>query len=158
MKSPAFAAAALSLLLASSADALCVYHGKLYAKTTLRQEFHDARWVVLAEVLSAKDNFDENEAWTVYRLRTRRIFKGRPQASLSFFTNRDSGGFYLDRGMTHDIGGTYLLFLNPTDRTDARPHGLRGVVSANYSCGQSKPWPAVTRREALSLERLAAAG
>jgi hypothetical protein len=34
----------------SSARALCTYKGQMYAKTTLAEEFADAKWVVRAKV------------------------------------------------------------------------------------------------------------
>jgi len=38
----------------SPADALCIHNGELYAKTTLEQEYREARWGVRARVLSAR--------------------------------------------------------------------------------------------------------
>jgi hypothetical protein len=99
-----------ALLLGSSAQALCVYHGKLYAKTTIHQEFADSRWVVRAKVVAAETHWSEDEAsWTIYNLRVLTSFKGRPPAHVNLFTYRDSGGFYLDKGMANDLGGEYLL-------------------------------------------------
>jgi hypothetical protein len=139
-------------ILSSPAHALCSYRGEPDVRTTLRQEFQDARWVVRARVLSASDHWsDEGDSWTVYRLKVRRTFKGSPAKRLTFFTFRDSSGFYLDRGSKRDIGGEYLLFLNPAGRS--RPAGLKAadLVDVNYTCGQSQPWSDVTPDERRSL-------
>jgi hypothetical protein len=34
------------LVSGSAANAVCIHNGKLYAKTTLAQEFAESRWVV----------------------------------------------------------------------------------------------------------------
>ena len=143
--------------LGSSAHALCIYKGELYAETSVSQEFEDSRWVVKAKVLSAVDHFIEGEEpWTEYQLEVQDAFKGDPPRRLRFFTFRNSGGFYLDRGREHDLGGEYLLFLNPTASLPAIPAAASGTVSVNYSCGVSGPWSSVTsgaRTELLRLRR-----
>ena len=143
--------------LGSSAHALCIYKGELNAQTTVGREFEDSRWVVKAKVLSATAHFIEGEEpWTEYQLEVRHAYKGDPPRRLRFFTFRNSGGFYLDRGQEHDVGGEYLLFLNPTPRFPHHPAAARGTVSVNYSCGVSGPWSGVSAalgRELLRLGR-----
>lgn len=139
----------------SSAHALCIYKGELYAKTSVSQEFGDSRWVVKAKVLSATDHVIEGEEpWTEYQLEVQNAFKGTPPRRLRFFTFRNSGGFYLDRGREHDLGGEYLLFLNPTTGSPAIPAAASGTVSVNYSCGVSGLWSSVTSGARADLLRL----
>ncbi len=141
--------------LGSSAHALCNYKGELYAGTSVSQEFEDSRWVVKAKVLSATDHFIEGEEpWTEYQLEVQDAFKGAPPRRLRFFTFRNTGGFYLDRGQEHDIGCEYLLFLNPTANSPAVPEAASGTVSVNYSCGVSGLWSSVTPRARTELVRL----
>lgn len=150
-----FTGAVVGLVIAlagTRADAFCFYNGKLYAKTTVRQEFRDAKWVVRAKVLRAHD--DPDRPFTTYALSVVKSYKGSPPKPLTFFTMRDSGGFYLDTDAGHDIGGEYLLFLQPNVRHKGDPHGIVGTVSANYNCGQSKPWREVARSELRELRRL----
>lgn len=153
-------ALALTLALAaapSTAHALCIYKGELYARPTLAEEFHDARWVVRARVLSASDHVVEGEEpWTEYRLEVREAYKGTPPERLRFFTHRNSGGFYLDNDAGPDIGGDYLLFLNPTPSAPDIPAAARGSVSINYSCGVSRPWAEIPEGARAELVRLAA--
>lgn len=143
--------------LASPAAALCVYKGELYATTTVAQEFADARWVVRARVLSAQSDLSGEVApWTVYRLEVVQAFKGAPARELTMFTWRDSGGFYMDRGAAGpDIGGEYLLFLNPLQADPDQPQAARGATAANYSCGRSGLWREVSRAEQMRLWSLA---
>jgi len=54
----------------------------------------------------------------------------------------------------HDIGGEYLLFLNPIAAYRGEPAAARGSVFVNYNCGQSTEWPKVTSRQKALLERL----
>lgn len=141
--------------LGSSAHALCIYKGELYARTSIGQEFEDSRWVVKAKVRSATDHFIEGEEpWTEYQLEVQYAYKGNPPQQLRFFTFRNSGGFYLDRDREHDVGGEYLLFLNPTSDSPAIPAAARGTVSVNYSCGLSGPWNSVTTGSRAELARL----
>lgn len=141
--------------LGSSAHALCEYNGELDAWTTVRQEFQDSRWVVRARVLTATEHFIEGEEpWTEYQLEVQHAYKGSPPGRLRFFTLRNSGGFYLDRGREHDLGGEYLLFLNPTIRSPEIPAAASGTVSVNYSCGVSGPWNSVTTASRADLVRL----
>jgi hypothetical protein len=53
--------------------------------------------------------------------------------------------------MLHDIGGEYLLFLNPKVRWAYEPAVVTGAVFVNYSCGVSKPWGEVTEADKRSL-------
>ena len=147
----------------SAALAICDYNGVLNAKTNLRQEYADSRWVVRARVLSARDgvsrpNSDHETSWTTYTLHVVRSYKGTPPNTLKFFTERNSGGFYMDRPWVnlpagHDIGGEYLLFLiqNPLATAYA---AAKNSVFVNYTCGQSKPWREVSKSSRQLLERL----
>ena len=133
----------------------CMYHDQLYAKTTLSQEFADARWVVRAKVTAADDHWsDDDESWTIYHLAVLTAFKGTPPSGLRLFTYRDSGGFYLDKGMSNDLGGEYLLFINPINSKQKVPTAARGATWVNYACGQSKPWADVSSRELIALRSL----
>lgn len=159
------AALLLATAPASPAVALCIYKGVDNATTTLSQEFRDSRWVVRARVLSAFDGVveasspDAGMRFTVYRLAVVRAYKGRPAPRLTFFTQRNSGGFYMDRPWHrlpggHDVGGEYLLFLNPDQPYSGRPAAARNSVFVNYSCGQSRLWrdvPRSARRELAAL-------
>lgn len=155
---PWLIAALLSLAPLTSAKALCVYRGDLYARTTSDQEFADARWVVKARVLSAINGggTGDVEPWTLYRLEILTTFKGALPERFTLFTERNSGGFYLDRaGGRPDVGADYLLFLNPLDRSAGAPEAARGAVKVNYSCGRSRPWAEVGAAEIQLLETLA---
>jgi len=83
------------------------------------------------------------------------LFKGKPPARIDMFTYRDSGGFYLDKGTAHDVGGEYLLFLEPVSHEESVPAAARNAMEVNYSCGQSKTWAAATRTEEQQLLDLA---
>jgi hypothetical protein len=158
----AFTVATLVSALFSPARALCIYDGIDNAKTTLDREFVDSRWVVRARVLAAKDHWSDTEdSWTIYRIRVERSYKGEPPRELRFFTYRDSGGFYMDRAWKalpegHDVGGEYLLFLNPSPRRRGNPAAMTGTVFVNYSCGVSKAWREVSAAERNALTRLEA--
>lgn len=127
----------------------------------MQQEFRDSRWVVRARVTSADDHWsDEEESWTLYRLTVVQSFKGKLPRHFTFFTERNSGGFYMDRPWValpkgHDIGGEYLLFLNPLPHYRGRPAVSAGATFVNYSCGQSRPWSEVSGSSRRLLERLA---
>jgi hypothetical protein len=149
------------LLGPTQAGALCLYRGEFSAKTTIPEEFADSKWVVKAKVLSARDGKSrEGDRWTVYRIEVLHAYKGRPDRRPRFFTDRNSGGFYMDRpniGLPagHDIGGQYLLFLNPTNASPADPVVARGSVVVNYPCGQSDSWtkiPEASRDQVGALE------
>ena len=99
MKIAGTVVAAITILSAPpTACALCSYRGQDNAKTTVSQEFGDAKWVVKAKVLSASDHWsDADDSWTLYDLEVTHAFKGKPAKRLHFFTFRDSGGLYMDR-------------------------------------------------------------
>lgn len=147
--------AALTIVAASPADALCIYRGVDNAKTTLEQEFHDSRWVVRAHVTSADYHWsDEDESWTLYRLKVVKSFKGKLRKRFTFFTERNSGGFYMDgKDATPDMDGDYLLFLTRFPRS-SDPPAAHGALWVNYNCGQSKPWAQVSKDEVKRLLRL----
>ena len=147
--------AALLAASASAAQAVCIYHGQLYVRTTLDQEFRDARWVVRARVVSGLSFWsDESESWTRYRLEVVHSYKGTIPRRFDFFTERNSGGFYLDaEGSTPDIGGEYLLFLVSLPHR-AGPPEARRALWVNYNCGQSRSWREVTSAQRRRLQLL----
>lgn len=151
-----FASVAFVALLTSTtpAHALCVYDDKMYAKTTLAQEFRDSKWVVKAKVEAADYHWaNYGPSWTIYSIRVLTRFKGPAVRNLRLFTFRDSGGFYLDKGTDPDLDSDYLLFLDPPMQT--LPRRVKNVVQVNYACGQSKPWSEVTASDQRELTRLA---
>lgn len=145
-----------AVLAAGPAHALCLYHGIDNPRTTIAQEFHDARWVVRARVQSGDYHWlNEGDSWTLYRLTTIRSFKGRAPARFALFTYRDSGGFFMDaKGATPDFDQDYLLFLNPAGHRRGIPPAARGALWVNYACGQSKPWSALSRADARRLQAM----
>ncbi|MBD3730883.1 MAG: hypothetical protein IE933_14380 [Sphingomonadales bacterium] len=146
---------AIAILVATPADALCIYHGVDNAKTTLEQEFRDSRWVVRAHVVSADYHWsDEDESWTLYHLKVVQTFKGKLPGRFAFFTERNSGGFYMDGdNAAPDLDGDYLLFLTSLPR-NTDPPAARGALWVNYNCGQSKPWAQVSKDELRRLNQL----
>jgi hypothetical protein len=149
----------------SGANALCIYSGKhftkakdsdgslrgLYATTTLTDEFQDSTLVVKGTVLSSR-NIGLDANGTIYRIRIEQIFKGRAPAVITDYTDRDSGGFYLEEG---GEGPEYLLFLNPISRT-RKPSP--GAYEINYSCGQSRPWANAFLKDREKLTGLSETG
>ena len=135
--------------LAAPAHALCVYKNILYYETTLQEEFADAPFVVKAKVLSTHDDnkiLTKDGDWgTYYRLEIEQVFKGNPSHILIDYTERNSGGFYLD------VGKEYLLFLGPAPKGENAPSG---TVMVNYSCGQSREWAKVSQKEQTKLADL----
>ena len=149
-----FSALAFALFI-PSANAVCIYHGKMYAKTTLAQEFADSQWVVRVKVVAADNHWsDEDDSWTIYHLQVMTAFKGKPPTRIEMFTYRDSGGFYLDKGMANDLGGEYLLFLDPVSHKESAPAAARDATEVNYSCGQSKAWNSLSASESHKLVTL----
>jgi len=149
------AAAAVAVLgPASEAFSLCIYNGELYAKTTLEQEFRDARFVIRGEVLSTEEIHDPNLG-VVYHVGVEQTFKGKPAADVVDYSERNSGGFYLDAGTE------FLLFLNPIDPSDAVidlghswARRAPDAMMVNYSCGQSRPWSEVPPDDRKLLKAL----
>jgi len=148
--------AVLAALPIVPAKALCSYHGELYARTTVEQEFRDSRWVGRARVVSGDYHWsDSGESWTLYRLEAIETFKGKLPKRFTFFTERNSGGFYMD-GKTDavpDLGAEYLLFLQPTPHPNVAPEA-KGALRVNYECGQSRRWSEVSSREDGLLRKL----
>jgi hypothetical protein len=138
------------------AYALCIYHGANNARTTIEQEFVDSRWVVRAHVVSADYHWsDEDESWTLYRLKVIQSFKGKLHQRFTLFTTRDSGGFYMDgKGGVPDLDGDYLLFLTPSPWRPTYLQVAKGALWINYNCGQSKAWLQVTQKEKTQLQSL----
>lgn len=152
---PWLIAAGLSLTPLSTAQAHCVYKDEPYARTTLAQEFENARQAVRVRVLSANSNRPDNgrdEPSTLYEVEVLDAFKGSPARRLAVFTFRNSGGFYMDRGPAPDIGGEYLLFLDPAPAW--MPTTVRGAAVVHYSCGQSRRWDEVEPAARATLQRL----
>jgi len=144
----------------SPASALCIYGGVDNAKTTVAQELRDSKWVVRARIVSADYHWsDEGESWTLYRLRVVETYKGRIQPRFAVFTERNSGGFYMDGdGGVPDLDRDYLLFLVPDPWPKNRPPAAKGALSINYSCGQSKPWSEVSSLEKRALAMVSGGG
>jgi len=143
---------ALASVAQAPAQALCFYAGQFNAHTTIAQEYKDSRWVVRAKVLAGDNHWEEGQSWTIYRVRVLDAFKGSQPSVVRVFTYRDSGGFYMDRGLVPDLGGEYLLFLVPA--TQRLPASARGFTEVNYSCGQSKAWGDATPTEKAELMSL----
>ena len=152
MPKPNLFAAVVMLTLHGPAAAFCSYKGELYAQTTLDQEYRDAPFVVRARVLAASDWQGVEERGTVYQLEVIHDFKGSLPHTFSLSTERNSGGFYLDRGTKPDIGGEYLLFLTEGASSTATP-GAK-ALAINYSCGQSRRWDEVSRQDRTRLAEL----
>ena len=147
---------AVALAGACPANALCIYRGVGNAKTTLEQEFRDSRWVVRAHVVSADYHWsDKDESWTLYRLKVVESFKGTLPNRFTFYTERNSGGFYMDGdGAVPDMDGDYLLFLTRLP-LPGNPPAARGALWVNYNCGQSKSWSQVSKADLKRLRSLA---
>jgi hypothetical protein len=141
---------AMLAVLPVPAGAVCFHDGKLYAKTTLAQEFRESRWVVRARVESAGGPSE----WTAYHLKLLRSYKGALPRHFTYFTTRDSGAFYLDRGAHPDLGGKYLLFLNLPDTGGENVQAARHATGVNYSCGQSRAWREVSPKVRDELRRM----
>jgi hypothetical protein len=138
---------------ALEAKALCIYKGQLYAKTTPEQEFRDSALVARARVISSRDTFEDDEPGVVYSIKIDHWFKGKTPTVIRDFSERDSGGFYLD------VGSEYLLFLNPiSDEQAAKNPTWKRVapdaMMVNYSCGQSRVWANVALKDRQNLEAL----
>ena len=139
----------------ANAHALCIYNGKLDAKTTITQEFRDSQLVIRGTILSSeeiaeKPSIPDSEPGVLYRIRVDQVFKGNAPKELSLYTERDSGGFYTD------IGKQYLLFLNPIEHNDWARKVAPGAMRVNYNCGRSRDWREVPDSDRQQLNALAA--
>lgn len=144
----AFLACLAAAVVATPAEALCVYNRQLYARTTIPQEFRDSKWVIRGRIERERRHYsDADESWFVYDVRPVKSFKGGPKSRFRLFTYLDSGGFQ------PDVGIDYLLFLDPPMQDQTR--GARGVVEINFSCGQSRPWREISAVDRRLLARLA---
>jgi hypothetical protein len=140
-------AVAVSLACVAPAHALCIHNGELYAKTTVSSELAESPLVVKATVIDKRSMQpwgEDGEVGSLYTLRVDQTFKGKHATTIRYFTERNSGGFYLDKGET------YLLFLTLDQRDVWRPH-IDGAYSVNYSCGQSGPWDEVAVGDRVRL-------
>lgn len=148
--------ASLLITVSVPASALCSYNRVDDAKTSIAREFHDSKWVVRAHVMSADYHWsDEDESWTLYRLKVVKSYKGKLRTRFTFFTERNSGGFYMDGASgTPDLDRDYLLFLVPGGRSKAGPPFAKDALRVNYNCGQSKVWEEVTAHQAAELVAL----
>ena len=148
--------ATLMLTWSMPSVALCIYHGVDNAKTSIAQEFRDSDWGVRAHVVSADYHWsDTGESWTLYQLRIVKAYKGKLSTRFALFTERNSGGFYMDNdGGTPDVDRDYLLFLTPRSFSTVGASATKGALRVNYSCGQSKVWSDVTADEAAELSQL----
>jgi hypothetical protein len=153
MKAICYALLAL-LGLVSEAHALCIYGGVLNAPTTLEREFGDSSLVVLATVQARQDLWASNgdALGILYRIKIDRSFKGSAPEIVQNYTDRDSGGFYLD------VGKQYLLFLNPIGQEDSASKAAPGALRVNYSCGQSRLWAEIPADERDRLTALSTRG
>ncbi|WP_168846485.1 hypothetical protein [Sphingomonas sp. S2M10] len=98
---------------------------------------------------------DEDESWALYRLKVVKSYKGNLTSQFTFFTERNSGGFYMDgNGGGPDLDRDYLLFLTPQPFERGQPASAKGALWVNYNCGQSKVWNEVTAGEAAELALL----
>ena len=147
-----------SLLFTGSvpASALCIYHGVDNAKTGVAREFRDSKYVVRAHVVSADYHWsDEDDPWTLYRLKVVKSYKGKMRTRFTFFTERNSGGFYMDgAGGAPDLDRDYLLFLVSEGWSKAGRPFAKDALWVNYNCGQSKVWNEVTAHDAAELAAL----
>ena len=145
--------AGLLLMWSIPASALCIYHGVDNAKTSIVREFRDAKWVVRAHVISADYHWsDEDASWTLYHLKVVKSYKGKLRTHFTFFTERNSGGFYIDgAGGAPDLDRDYLLFLVSDGWSKADRPFAKDALWVNYNCGQSKVWNEVSAHEAAEL-------
>jgi hypothetical protein len=149
-------------LCASSASALCVYEGnhfekstspdfdgRLYATTTLMDEFADSALVIKGTAISSQHVPPGGEffAATVYNIRVDQTFKGTVPKTLHYYTENDSGRFNLD------VGTPFLLFLKPMPADYEDRKIAPGAFLVNYNCGQSRPWSEIS---AIDRDQLAA--
>lgn len=159
---------AVTLATAMPAQALCMYHGKnfqksddkdsagrLNAKTTVAGEFKDAMTALRGRIVSSREipapkRKPDADAGVLYRLRVDKVFKGEAVREASYYTERNSGGLYLDQGKD------YFLFLNPPMHGDPALDAGFGALILNYACGQSKAWDTVSAAESKALDALAA--
>jgi hypothetical protein len=151
---------------APDAKALCIYGGKhftkstqtegqgrLYATTTLADEFTDSVLVIHGSVLSRQDiglDHQDTRGWgTVYRVGVDEVFKGHaPNKSILYYSDRDSGGFYLGEG---GESREYLLFLDPIRHGHWASKEAPGAYEVNYNCGQSRQWREVSPEDRKRL-------
>ena len=147
---------------AGQAQALCIYRGELYAKSTITGEFRESSMVIRGTVLENHRIFpiDEDdpdlEYLVIARVRVERTFKGQAPREILLMSEQNSGGFYVDEGRS------YLLFLH----RPARPGWTRGYRPdqtafvaryprprfINYSCGQSMLWSELSARKRRALD------
>ena len=116
------------------------------------EEYRDSSVLARGEALSSQDLSAPNpdgDTGVLYRVRIDQSFKGKPSKVITYYSARNSSGFYLD------VGNQYLLFLNPPPSagwiTDAP-----GAMIVNYNCGQSRKWDEVPAGDRRSLNALAA--
>ncbi len=84
-----------------------------------------------------------------------KILQGQAANALHLFTERNSGGFYMDgAGGVPDLDRDYLLFLASDGWSKAGRPFAKDALWVNYNCGQSKVWNEVTAREAAQLVAL----
>ena len=139
----------VGLFLASApAHALCIYDGKLYAKTTLSTEFRDSKLVVVGIATKQKNLPDledpEGFVGTVSQVKVLQAFKGRPLPFVPYYSPNTSARFPLDSGVP------YLLFLDLITGTGWEREAP-GTWVVNYSCGQSREWAKVSRKDRARL-------
>jgi hypothetical protein len=171
-KSFSWCVLAAGLAMTTPVQAVCVYDGKhfqksdlkefggrLSARTSLGDEFADAMIVVRGKIVSAREipvpraqaKNPDAEDGVLYRIQVEKVFKGAPGQYAQNYTEHDSGAFYLDQGTS------YLLFLNPMAHDDPALHIAPGALRVNYACGQSQSWNRLSAAQQRLLANLAAA-
>jgi len=139
----------LLLFFSAPAQALCIYHGNRYAKTSFEDEFKDSDVVIKANVLMSHDIGHDEDRAVIYQLKVLRRYKGKSTITPVYYSRRDSGAFYLDTGKT------YLLFLDHIEGTEWAKDAP-GALVVNYNCGQSREWskvPESTKRKLIVLAK-----
>lgn len=154
---------AATLGLAMPAQAICIYRGVLYAKSTVTGEVRESSLVIKGTVIETYDIEPADpegalDSYAVARIRVDEVFKGAAGREVFLISERNSGGFYVDPGVQ------YLLFLGPPVRAGWSngydPEAIAEVQLLprprfiNHSCGQSVPWAELgePRRKVLAYE------
>ena len=153
----------LAMGAATQAEAVCMYRGVLYAKSTITGEFRESSLVIKGTVIEnyeVETTQEENaiDDYVIARIRVDAVMKGDVGREVLLISRRNSGGFYIDPGVQ------YLLFLDPPVRAGwskgYRRHQVAPLQTlprpryVNNACGQSVPWAEVSpeKRKVLVFE------
>ncbi len=95
--------------------AVCLKH------PTVKQELAEAKMVVIAHLVSQKENTDRDGGLvsTTYKLKVSNVLKGKPTTYVTTVSDNDDGRFWIDPG------ADYLLFIthwSGQDRVDSCGH------------------------------------